>query len=59
MRPEVKRPKNTAGMALVLVSILTAFITYEYGLPETAYYIAVALYVIGMVLIVMPDRKGK
>lgn len=54
MRPELKQPKNAAGMVLIFLSVMTAFITYEYNLTGKAYYIAAALYAVGMILIVIP-----
>ena len=55
-RPELKQPKNAAGMVLIVLSVLIMFIQYEYSLPRIAAYIAIGLYVVGMVLIVIPGR---
>lgn len=58
LRPEMKQPKNAAGMVLVLLSIVTMIAAYIYTLPEAAVYIAAGFYIAGMVLIVIPGRAA-
>ena len=55
-RPDLKQPKNAAGAILIIIAVLAAFIAHEYTLSFAVYYVAAALYVVGMILIVIPGR---
>lgn len=57
-RPEMKQPKNAAGMILITAATIIIFLVLEGGLSWKAGYIAAALYVVGVVLVVIPGRAA-
>ena len=60
IRPELKQPKNAAGLALVIVSFFLAMSVIVNDHPtETPLIIAAAAYISGMILILIPGHRNQ
>ena len=58
-RPELKQPKNAAGAILVTAALLLFFAAFiRNGNSDAPFIIAAAMYIIGMILIVIPGRAA-